>query len=269
MQLVTFAGGVFEIPDPGEVGWGEAVTDYLVALSQAATQSQFVFNVRTTTVASSSFNATDTSILVNVGSASTVALPTGLAGVGRFAVVGDASGNASSNPITVNPGGGQTIDGGLSSYVISADKGFVFLQFDGVSDWKVVAEKQDTRRNNATNASMVGIGLTARSAYASSTNNQVATVTLAGSSMFRLRIQLNTGDALEVCGNVASASLSATCDPSGLFLPSNPAGTTGTLGIVVTKSAASSVISIRNRLGATRTIGVLCDNLVTAATAWA
>lgn len=118
---------------------------------------------------------------------------------------------------------------------------------------------------NTTNASMVS-GVAAQAAFPAVTNLQAATVTLESlSSSFAFVVSLSTGESIEFHASQARAEISAISDPSGLFLLTD-AGT----GLFVSKSTSSSVISIKNRMGGTRNIGVsFLSGHVSTATAWA
>jgi hypothetical protein len=120
------------------------------------------------------------------------------------------------------------------------------------------------KANNATNASFVGL-VAPSASFATAANLQSATVTLGGSQAFTFQISLSSGECLLVQGCSALSTLTCLSDMSNLFLTSD-AGT----GIFVSKSTASSVITIKNRMGASRDIGVVFfGNTVTSSTVWA
>lgn len=128
-----------------------------------------------------------------------------------------------------------------------------------------VAQLALRKSPNTTNTSMVS-GVAAGAAFPSVTDLQTATVTLESqSNSFAFVVSLSTGESIEFHASQATAEISAVSDPSNLFLLTD-AGT----GIFVSKSAASSVISIKNRMGGSRNIGVsFLSGHVSAATSWA
>jgi hypothetical protein len=121
------------------------------------------------------------------------------------------------------------------------------------------------KTNNATNASFVS-GVSAEVAFATATDGQAATVTMAaGFNSFAFLVSLSTGESILCHASNALAEISAVSDPSGLFLLTD-AG----VGIYVSKSASSSVLSIKNRMGGSRDIGVtFLSGQISSATAWA
>lgn len=119
------------------------------------------------------------------------------------------------------------------------------------------------KANNTTNASFTGL-LAPASAAPSAANLASATVTVGGSNGYTFSVDLNTGESMLLQASQASALITALSDVSNLFLTSD-AGT----GIFVSKSAASNVITLRNRMGGARNISVIFfGDTVTSATAW-
>ena len=82
---------------------------------------------------------TTTSVQITLPSAAAVAN-------GRFYVIKDTTGLASTNNITIALNGADTIDGTAASNVINANFGYRKLVSDGVSNWAIVAEKLRTTR---------------------------------------------------------------------------------------------------------------------------
>jgi hypothetical protein len=76
---------------------------------------------------------------------------------------------------------------------------------------------------------------------------------------------MTTGESMLLQATFATDRITSFSDPSEIFLTSD-AGT----GIFVSKSAASNVITIKNRMGGTRTISVVFfSDTITSATVWA
>lgn len=250
--LVTFNGQSFSIPEDGEVGWS-ALTDYLVALAAAAVTTSMSFSARIATTTPQNLQATDAILAMNVGAASSAVLPSGVKN--QFYGVFDVSGAADANPITVSTTGGQTI-AGATSYVVRQKYGGVFLQFDG-TEWIVISEVGDVFRygakvlNNAANASFVEGGIVATGAFAASADGTSASATFAGSNAIEFLVALSTGEAIRCSTSFASGAVSCVSDLSGLFLLSD-AG----VGLYVSKSAASGVVSVKNRMGGSRNIEI-------------
>ena len=110
--------------------------------------------------------------------------------------------------------------------------------------------------------------ITPTGAYQSVTNLQVCTATFGDSAntgfLFTITSSINKDSAL-LFATFAGAGISAVANADSLFLPTD-AGT----GIYVTKSAATGVISFKNRTGFTATIGINAINCtVTGIGAWA
>lgn len=117
---------------------------------------------------------------------------------------------------------------------------------------------------NTSNNSFSGV-TDASSAGTAATNLQTATFTI-GANAHHFVIEVGTENAQISCSSdQASSVVSFFSDSQNLALSSD-AGT----GVYVFKSAASNVISVKNRLGGTRTIRVrVLNSVVTAATVWA
>lgn len=261
---VIFAGNTYSIPETGETGWG-ALTDYLVALASASTTTTLSQNIRTSTNASTSVLTTDFCVLINVASAATVTLPAGTQK--QMFYIGDVSGAAFTNNITINTTSSQNIDN-QTSYVIKSNYGGLLVQFDGTR-WKVLAEflqNQITHKNNTTNVSVVDAAILGRTAFASVNNGQSCTVTFAGSNHHEFVISLDSGEAIHCATNYLASTVSALSDASDIFI--NAAS--GSSQIAVSKSASSHVVTIVNNMGSTKTIEVRAlTSRVSSATAWA
>lgn len=264
--IVTFNGQTFSIPDDGEVGWS-ALTDYLVALAQAAVTTSMSFSARVATTTPQNLQATDAILAMNVGSASSAVLPAGVKN--QFYGIFDVSGAADTNNITVSTTGGQTI-AGAATYVIRQKYAGILLQFDGVR-WNIISEVGDVFRygakvlNNATNASFVEGAITATSAFASSANGTSAQATFNASNAIEFVVALSTGEAIRCSTSFASDVISAVSDLAGLFLLAD-AGT----GIYISKPAASGVVTVKNRTGGAVNIEVKAlTNSLSSVSAWA
>ena len=263
---VNFSGTNYQIPVTGDESWSE-LTDYLVALSTAATTLSMTYSARIATTTPQSILPTDTIVLMNVGTASTATLPVGVAG--QFMGVYDFSGSAATNNITVVGSSGQHING-AASYVISSGFGGVLLQFNGVF-WQIISEssldvllRTVYRQNNPTNASLVEGGVVALGAFASVSNLQSCTFALNNTNYFRFWISLSSGQGLICSGDYNTAAISALTDPNDLLLLTD-AGT----GVYVGKSATSRTITVKNRTGGTIGIEIHTETgIITSPTIW-
>ena len=264
---VTFSGTTFSIPEAGDENWPE-LTDYLVALSTAATTLSMSYSARIATTTPQNVLPTDTIVLMNIGGASSAVLPIGV--ISQFLGVYDFSGAGATNNITVSGSSSQTINGALT-YTISSNYGGVLMQFNGVG-WQIIAEssldvllRTVYRQNNLINTSLIEGGVVALSAFPSVTNLQSCTFQLVGTNFFRFWISLATGEGLICSGNYATANISALTDPSALFLTTD-AGT----GIYVAKSATSRTITVKNRMGVSVGIEIHTESgKVTSPSIWA
>lgn len=263
---VSFSGNVYLIPQRGETGWF-ALTNYLVALSQAQTRSQTTYNVRAIT-ASTVVQSTDTYLVADsTSNPIIVTLPAAGASQGRLLGVAFATG---ANRITITPDGTDTISGASSLYLETAPSGAYF--FAQGNNWSLISspngpqQVQPSVYANSTNRSVSSSFITPFqvSAPTAASDGQSMTLTLSGSALYYINISTSSNESLVVTANFASAAVSSPSDPSALFLPSD----SGT-GIYVSKSSSSAVITIKNRLGGSRTFQIVsANNAVSAATAW-
>lgn len=162
--------------------------------------------------------------------------------------------------------GGQTLIGGTGA----GDDFTLQSTSNGTRGSVILADEAIARgalrkTNDTTNASFVS-GVAAEVAFATATDGQAATVTMAaGFNSFAFLVSLSTGESILCHASNALAEISAVSDPSGLFLLTD-AG----VGIYLSKSASSSVLSIKNRMGGSRDIGVtFLSGQISSATAWA
>lgn len=135
----TIGGDPYEIPASGEVNWAE-LSEYLIALAnaQSTTAQKFAARVATTSPVTIG-SASDYLVTVKmaVPGAVTINLPAGVVGQG-FAL-GDGTGDAATNNITIVPNGTDKI-AGLSSYILNQDGASVQLVFTGAGNWTITAQ---------------------------------------------------------------------------------------------------------------------------------
>lgn len=91
--------------------------------------------------------ATDFTVMIsNTGAARTVTLPSAAAcwdstnSIGRIFTIGDSSGGAATNNISIARAGSDTIDGGTASKVINTNYGVYTLQAISSTAWKVIGK---------------------------------------------------------------------------------------------------------------------------------
>lgn len=265
---VTFNGVAYSIPEDGETGWS-ALTDYLVALSNAAVATSLKTSVRTVTVTPSTAQATDCVLLVNVGGASVINLPTGIKG--QFYAIYDKSGAAQTNNISVVPAGGDTIDG-AASYTVKTNRGGVLLQYaDSANVWKVIAEIKDIYAQpfrvstDGTNASFVrGAVVPESTAFVSVNDAQACSASFDGSKAIHIVVAVGD-EQLYLVTDYNSATITALSDRGNLLLEAD-AGT----GVFVSKSAGSASVSFKNRTGLAKVIEIRAlTNQLSLITGWA
>ena len=265
---VNFNGVAYSIPEDGETGWS-ALTDYLVALSNAAVATALKTSVRTVTTTPSTAQATDCVLLCAAGS-SVINLPAGVKG--QFYAIYDKIGAAQAGNLTINAAGGDFIkDGVSSSYTIKTNYGGVLLQYaDSANLWQIVAEIKDIYpepfrvSTDATNASFVRSAVTPETtAFVNVPNLQSCSVDLIGSKAMHFVVAV--GDEQIYCvTDYNSAVITALSDRGNLLLEAD-AGT----GVYVTKSASSASLTFKNRMGTAKVIEIRAlTNQLNLVTAW-
>lgn len=263
---VTFNGVAYSIPEDGETGWS-ALTDYLVALSNAAVATSLKTSVRTVTVTPSTAQATDCVLLCGAGS-SVINLPTGVKG--QFYAIYDKQGTAQASPLSVVPAGGDTI-GGASSYSIKTNKGGVLIQYgDSGSNWQVIAEIKDIYAQpfrvstDGTNASFVrGAVVPESTAFVNVSDGQACTADLTGSKAMHIVVTVGN-DSMYLVTDYAGSVITALSDRANLLLEAD-AGT----GVYVSKSAGSTNVTFKNRTGLAKVIEIRAmTNQLSNITAW-
>lgn len=266
MITVTFSGSTYNIPTDGDESWPE-LSDYLVALSTAATTVSMQYSCRVATTTPQAVLPTDTIVLMNVASASSAVLPVGV--LGQFFGIFDYSGAAKTNNIVVTGSSSQKINAD-SSYTIASNYGGLLVQFNGTF-WTIISEvsldvllRTIYRANNTTNTSLIEGGVVAASSFPSVTNLQSCTFQLLGTNYYRFWISLSNGKGMMCACDYNAATISAISDPDSLFLTTD-AGT----GIYVGKSVTSPSITVKNRTGGSLNIEIHTETgYISSPTAW-
>jgi len=263
---VTFNGVAYSIPEDGETGWS-ALTDYLVALSNAAVATALKTSVRTVTVTPSTAQATDCVLLCGSGS-SVINLPTGVKG--QFYAIYDKQGTAQSANLTVNAAVGDTIQG-AASYTIKTNRGGVLIQYaDSGAVWQVIAEIKDIYAQpfrvstDATNASYVrGAVVPESTAFVSVNNSQACSANFIGSKAIHIVVSVDN-EQLYLVTDFASNVITALSDRGNLLLEAD-----ADVGLYVSKSAASAGVTFKNRTGSPKVIEIRAmTNQLSSVTAW-
>ncbi len=265
---VTFNGVAYSIPEDGETGWS-ALTDYLVALSNAAVATALKTSVRTVTVSPATAQATDCVLLAGTG-ASVIDLPTGVKG--QFYAIYDKQGTAQTSPLTINAAGGDTIQG-HTVYNIKTNFGGVLLQYaDSGNEWEVIAEIKDIYAQpfrvstDATNASFVRSAVVPEdvTAFVSVADLESCSADFTGSKAMHFVVTVDD-DQIYCVTDYAGATITALSDRANLLLEAD-AGT----GLYITKSAGSASITFKNRMGVSKVIEIRAlTNQLSLVTAWA
>ena len=266
---VTFNGVAYSIPEDGETGWS-ALTDYLVALSNAAVATALKTSVRSVTTTPSTAQPTDCVLLCDAG-ASVINLPTGVKG--QFYAIYDKQGDAQTTPLTVNSAVGDTIqDGVATSYTIKTNYGGVLLQYaDTGNRWEVIAEIKDIAANlprvatDGTNASFVrGAVVPESTAFVSVADGLSCSASFTGSKAIHIVVAV-ANEMLYLVTDYASATITALSDRGNLLLEAD----SGT-GVYVSKSAGSASVSFKNRMGSAKVIEIRAmTNQLSSVTGWA
>jgi hypothetical protein len=116
--------------------------------------------------------------------------------------------------------------------------------------------------SDATNESL-SPDLINKAAFATSASGTSATFTFGTRGAIEFLVDANTSGGMTIACDYKATGINALSDPSNLFLATD-AGT----GIVVTKSANSAAVTLKNRLGVNTAIGVLAIRASGTATAW-
>ena len=263
---VTFNGFSYSIPEDGETGWS-ALTDYLVALSNAAVATSLKTSVRTVTVTPSTAQATDCVLLCGSG-ASVINLPTGVKG--QFYAVYDKQGTAQASPLTINASGGDTIQG-AASYTIKTNRGGILFQYaDSGAFWQIIAEIKDIAANlprvstDATNASYVrGAVIPESTAFVNVSNGFSCSADFIGSKAIHIVVSV-ANEQLYLVTDFASNVITALSDRGNLLLEAD-----ADVGLYVSKSAGSAGVTFKNRTGLSKVIEIRAmTNQLQLVTVW-
>jgi hypothetical protein len=265
---VNFNGVAYSIPEDGETGWS-ALTDYLVALSNAAVGTILKSNVRTVITSPATIQSLDTVLLMALGSG-VINLPAGVKG--QFYAIYDKIGQAKNSPLTINAAGGDTIKDGVStSYTIKTNYGGVLLQYaDSGNLWQIIAEIKDIYpepfrvSTDATNASFVRAAVTPEStAFVSVGNNQTCSVEFTGSKAIHFVIAVDN-DQIYCVTDYHSNVITALSDQKNHFRETDSGG-----GVYVSKATNSGVVAFKNNHGNNRVYEIRAlTNQLNLVTAW-
>ena len=141
---VTWNQTGYNVPNAGELNWS-ALASFLVDLGNNAQTTNFQrFGARIATTTPIAPTATDCIITSDLTVAGAVAVNLTAGTAGRVLCLIDGKGDAGTNNITITPNGAETING-AANYVISKNNAGIFLVYDGVSNWIVVAEFADAQ----------------------------------------------------------------------------------------------------------------------------
>ena len=169
-QTVVVNGVSYDIPDVGEDGWGQNVTDYLVALSVVAGATPALINVVSVTTTPVSILVGRT-YLVDTSSAKTLQLPTPTSNF--FFIVRDVTGSAATNNITIARNGSESIDGVAANKTLSRPYGTWLIASNG-TNWFTLNQFPDTGIINADIASAAAIAYSKLNLSTSIVNADVA-----------------------------------------------------------------------------------------------
>ena len=152
-QTVVVNGVSYDIPDVGEDGWGQNVTDYLVALSVVAGATPALINVVSVTTTPVTILVGRT-YLVDTSSAKTLQLPAATSNF--FFIVRDVTGSAATNNITIARNGSESIDGVAANKTLTRPYGTWLIISNG-TNWFTLNQFPDTGIINADVASAAAI----------------------------------------------------------------------------------------------------------------
>jgi hypothetical protein len=153
--IVPFDGLNYSIPAANEEGW-QSLSAYLIALAKAIPSGSSVnHRIRVSTLATTAIATSDYAVMINSAGAATVNLPAGVEG--QIFYIGDASGLAGTNNITINRNGANTILGG-TSVILDSDGETLGIQFSA-GNWYRLAQSFPTSVTGPTSAVDNGVAL--------------------------------------------------------------------------------------------------------------
>lgn len=230
---VTWDGTTYSIPQSGEFNWS-SLTNFLVALGQkAAVAGEMKQEIRKALTSPVTISATsDYAIVTDLTAAGpvTVNLPAG--SPGQIFVIVDGKGDASTNNVTINRNGTDTIKS-QTSLVLTKDRQVVMLQYNsGDTDWKVInyaippgqVTDSDISGVISTAGKVSGSAITSGTIAGSTSLNSSGNVTLTGSGALSVAgtAALNGGVTLgDGSGDALTINSSAASVPNGLNFDSN------------------------------------------------
>lgn len=227
----VFNGVTYSIPEKGEVGWFD-LSDYLYALSGAATTSSMIYATTNVTASPYTPTSTDTTLLIKLTApgATSIVLPNGTAG--RFLIIADKLGDSETNNITITPAALQTINGG-ASYIMRSNFGVTMWQFDSsTSNWILVSE------------------IKVLDGAATVADTAETTIVFAN-KIHGFMMSDELGRSLYIASEYLDDRISCLSDKNDLFLPTDSG-----VGYYIYKSASSNTITIKNRTGGSRDIQI-------------
>jgi hypothetical protein len=226
----TWNGVVYSIPNTrSESGWETTLSNYLQALADHAATTTFLKQAvrKATTTPVTVSASTDCTIIVDLTGpgASTVNLPAG-ADKQIFIIV-DGKGDASTNNITIDANGSETIEGSLTK-VIRLNRECLVLQYSSsAGDWKVIGGYVPN---------MVG-------GPASSTDNAIARFDGTTGKLVQ-----NSGATIDDSNNMSAASYTATGGTAAnntMYVASNVLRLRGgTSGFGVNNTSGTETVSV-------------------------
>lgn len=267
--VVNLAGVNYTIPETGETGWGEEVTNYLVALSNALLGNDIKFKTRIVTVTPSAVLGDDVVVIWNgAASSATLNLPTGV--LNKVYIISNNS--ATTETLNVVAAGTEQI-GTSTTYTIRDRNGFLMIVFNGTS-WTIMSESRSNIRSSVyfNNSLFVNNSFiessTNRAVNPSNANHlESCSADFVGSDFMQFSVSINDGSNRRgfLCTAEYDSNL-ITClsDSYNLFLTAD-AGT----GVFVWKTLMSNTINFKSRLGVPASIEIKAlTNRLTNITAW-